>query len=70
MSDLGTLFVDPVEDSLVRGLVEAAFYSFLFIVFITLTQPLRAKVEGIPERLVDAGKVVSAGHENLTCVIG
>ena len=69
MSDLGIFLVDPIEDSLIRGLVEAALYSCFLVMFISLTQPFGAEVKGISERLVDAGKVVLAGHKNLVHVI-
>lgn len=64
-SDLGILFLDPLEDRPVCRVAKATVYPSLLIVFISITEPLWAKIVGIPERFVDAGKGIAAGHENL-----
>lgn len=64
-SDLGILFLNLIKDRPVCRVAKATVYSFLLIVLISITEPLWAKVVGIPERFVNAGKGIAAGHENL-----
>lgn len=53
-----------VHDILVRGVGEATPLPGLLVLLVPLAQPLGAKVEGIPERLVDAVEDIRAGHED------
>lgn len=64
-SDLGIFLLNSIEDCLVCRTAESTVYPSLLIILISLTEPLWAKVVGVPERFVDAGKDVAAGHENL-----
>jgi len=56
---------DAVEDGLVGGVGETAFFSGLFVIFVPRAQSLRAEVEGISEWFVDALQGVLLGHEDL-----
>ena len=64
-SDLGILFLNPIEDCLVCRVAKATVYSFLLSVLIYLTEALWAEVVGVSERLMNAGKGLALGHENL-----
>ncbi len=54
-SDLGTFSLNPVQNCFVRGITESTINSVFLMFLISFAQPLRAEVEGVSERFVDAG---------------
>jgi len=65
ISDLGALPVEPIKDSLERGVAESAADPSLFVVLISGAQSLRSVIESVTERLVNALKGIAACHKNL-----
>ena len=63
--DLRSFSFNPVKDSLVCGITETALDSGLFILLISLAEPLGPEIESIPEGFVDALKRLALGHEDL-----
>lgn len=51
-SNLGSLLLNPVQNRLIRRLAEPAGESPLFVMFISLAQPLRAEIKGVPKGFV------------------
>jgi hypothetical protein len=67
-SDLSTLFLKSVEDSLERRGFKAAVNSSLPVILESETQPLGAIVECITKRFVNALERVAASHKDLTTI--
>lgn len=56
---------DAIKDGLVRRGTKAACHASFLVVLISRTQPFRAEIKSISERLVDALQRILAGHEDL-----
>jgi hypothetical protein len=69
-TNLFSSFLNVMQTVPVCCLREAAPLSRVFILVISLTQPLRAEVKGIPERFMNAFKDVSASHKDLVTLVG
>lgn len=65
VANLAAVPFKSVQDILVCGLGEAAGFTGLLILVVSLTQPLRAIVEAVTKRLVGTHETVSPGHEDL-----
>lgn len=64
-ANLGILFRDPVKDGSEGAIGITALFSRFGIIFISLGEPLWAKVVGVAEGFVDALHRLPAGHEDL-----
>lgn len=65
ITHLGVFLRNSIEDGLVCAVGEAAVYSRLLVLFVSVPESLGTKIIGIAKRFVHALKSVSAGHEDL-----
>lgn len=68
-SHLSILLHDGVKDALVCRVGKATFFPRLFVVLISRSKPLWAKVKGVAEWFVDTSQAIAASHEDLGGVL-
>lgn len=67
--NLFSLFFNPLEYGLKGTALKAALLAGFVVIFVSGTQSLRPKVEGISEWFVNAGQDVATGHKNLERIL-